>query len=72
MNTLNEDANIGDSTRTKMGQCANDYDEEGLTPDAYSQFACQWARLGARIICGCCGCRPQHIHKVASALNDFK
>lgn len=54
--------------------CINDddYDDKGiLTVDAYSRYACEWARLGARIIGGCCGCSPMHMQQVAIALKDF-
>ena len=54
--------------------CANDddYDDKGiLTVDAYSRYACEWARLGARIIGGCCGCSPMHMQQVAIASKDF-
>jgi S-methylmethionine-dependent homocysteine/selenocysteine methylase len=54
--------------------CVNDddYDDKGiLTVDAYSRYACEWARLGARIIGGCCGCSPMHMQQVAIALKDF-
>lgn len=47
------------------------YDKGILTVDAYSRYACEWARLGARIIGGCCGCSPMHMHQVAIALKDF-
>jgi S-methylmethionine-dependent homocysteine/selenocysteine methylase len=55
--------------------CANndDYDDNGiLTIDAYSRYACEWARLGARIIGGCCGCSPMHMQQVAIALKAFE
>ena len=74
--TLNDDANDRNSEctaeqRTEVEICAEDYDEEGLTPDAYAAAAIEWARSGARIIGGCCGSRPKHMSKVATALKDF-
>jgi S-methylmethionine-dependent homocysteine/selenocysteine methylase len=74
--TLNDDANHCNSActveeRTEVDICAKDYDEEGLTPDAYAAVAVEWARSGARIIGGCCGSRPKHMSKVATALKDF-
>lgn len=51
----------------------DDYDDNGiLTVDAYSRYACEWARLGARIIGGCCGCSPMHMQQVAIALKAFE
>jgi S-methylmethionine-dependent homocysteine/selenocysteine methylase len=74
--TRNDNANDRNSEctaeqRTEVEICAKDYDEEGLTPDAYAAAAIEWARSGARIIGGCCGSRPKHMSKVAIALKDF-
>lgn len=74
--TINDNANDGDGActaeqRSEVEFCAKDYDEEGLTTDAYARFALEWARSGARIIGGCCGSRPKHMSKVATVLKDF-
>jgi S-methylmethionine-dependent homocysteine/selenocysteine methylase len=68
--TLNDNACTA-VLRTDVEICAKDYDEEVLTSDAYSNFACEWARLGVSIIGGCCGSRPRHMSSVATALKDF-
>jgi len=39
-----------------------------LSPEAYLEFAKKWYELGANIIGGCCGIRPDHIQ----ALVDWK
>jgi homocysteine S-methyltransferase len=34
---------------------------EATQPDAYCHFAEEWIRLGAHLVGGCCGTRPEHI-----------
>jgi len=41
------------------------------TPDYFADFARDAAQLGARIIGGCCGTRPEHIQAMAEALKDI-
>ncbi|MGH9756522.1 MAG: bifunctional homocysteine S-methyltransferase/methylenetetrahydrofolate reductase [Candidatus Acidiferrales bacterium] len=41
------------------------------SPEYFSQFAREAADLGARIIGGCCGTTPEHIHAIAEALRKF-
>ena len=39
-----------------------------LTPDAYAEFAEDWAQMGATIIGGCCEVGPSHIAEIARRL----
>jgi S-methylmethionine-dependent homocysteine/selenocysteine methylase len=49
--------------------CRDEYDVNGcLLPGAYAGYANAWAKAGATIIGGCCGCSPSHMKAVASAL----
>lgn len=41
------------------------------SPEYFAQFAREAADLGARIIGGCCGTTPEHIHAIAEALRKF-
>lgn len=41
------------------------------TPEYFAESALRFARLGARIIGGCCGTTPEHIAAVAEALQDY-
>ncbi|MGH9725453.1 MAG: methylenetetrahydrofolate reductase, partial [Candidatus Acidiferrales bacterium] len=41
------------------------------SPEYFAQFAREAAELGARIIGGCCGTTPEHIHAIAEALRKF-
>jgi enediyne biosynthesis protein CalE2 len=36
--------------------------------DAYSDFACDWIGSGAKIVGGCCGTTPDHIHAIKAKL----
>jgi enediyne biosynthesis protein CalE2 len=38
-----------------------------VDPDAYLQHAMGWRELGAAFVGGCCGTRPEHIHRLAGA-----
>lgn len=50
---------------------SKDYDHNGyLLPCAYARYASQWTKLGAKIIGGCCGCRPEHMKQVVSMLRS--
>ncbi len=42
------------------------------SPEYFAQFAREAADLGARIIGGCCGTTPEHIHAIAEALRKFQ
>ena len=57
---------------TKRTQAANEGvtpTREDITPEAYLEFAKQWAEAGATIIGGCCGIGPEHIRALS---NYFK
>jgi methionine synthase I (cobalamin-dependent)/5,10-methylenetetrahydrofolate reductase len=41
------------------------------TPEYFAGFAREAVRLGARIVGGCCGTRPEHIRAMAEALKDI-
>jgi len=41
------------------------------SPDYFADYAQLFARVGARIIGGCCGTTPEHIKKVASISEDI-
>jgi methionine synthase I (cobalamin-dependent)/5,10-methylenetetrahydrofolate reductase len=41
------------------------------TPAYFAESALRFARLGARIIGGCCGTTPEHIAAIAQALSGF-
>jgi homocysteine S-methyltransferase len=41
------------------------------SPDYFADYARLFARVGARIIGGCCGTTPEHIRKVASITEDI-
>lgn len=43
----------------------------GSKPDYFAENALKFARLGARLIGGCCGTTPEHIAAMAAALKDF-
>jgi methionine synthase / methylenetetrahydrofolate reductase(NADPH) len=42
------------------------------SPGYFSAFALEAARLGARVVGGCCGTRPEHIAAIAEALKGFQ
>jgi homocysteine S-methyltransferase len=42
------------------------------SPEYFALFAREAAELGARIIGGCCGTTPEHIHAMAEALKKFQ
>eukprot|EP00986_Skeletonema_menzelii_P010089 scaffold4772_cov145-Skeletonema_menzelii.AAC.7 len=64
----------GDNDKQKESKrvtSAEEYDHNGyLLPEAYARYAREWAALGAQIIGGCCGSRPQHMKQVASILRS--
>lgn len=39
-----------------------------VDPDAYLQHAMGWREFGAAFVGGCCGTRPDHIHRLAGAV----
>jgi methionine synthase / methylenetetrahydrofolate reductase (NADH) len=41
------------------------------SPEYFAWFAREAARRGARVIGGCCGSTPEHIHAIAEALRDI-
>lgn len=41
-----------------------------LGPDAYASVAMKWVNDGASVIGGCCEISPEHIQRLASALNE--
>ncbi len=41
------------------------------TPEYFASFAREAVRLGARIVGGCCGTRPEHIRAMAETLKDI-
>jgi methionine synthase I (cobalamin-dependent)/5,10-methylenetetrahydrofolate reductase len=41
------------------------------TPDYFAESALRFASLGARVIGGCCGTTPAHIHAMAEALHQY-
>ena len=47
----------------------HDYDADGyFLPESYAKYAKEWAKNGAAIIGGCCGCSPNHMKSVQTAL----
>jgi homocysteine S-methyltransferase len=38
-----------------------------VDPGAYLQHAMSWRELGAAFVGGCCGTRPEHVHRLAEA-----
>jgi homocysteine S-methyltransferase len=75
MKTLNDNAHCNTACTTDQKAdveiCAKGFDEDELTSDVFANYACEWARLGARIIGGCCGSSPKHMSAVATVLKDF-
>ncbi|KAL7451594.1 hypothetical protein ACHAWC_003421 [Mediolabrus comicus] len=65
-----------DSSQSKVNNkseiiSSKDYDHNGyLLPCAYARYASQWTELGAKIIGGCCGCRPEHMKQAVSMLRS--
>ena len=43
---------------------------EELSADAYAELALDWIALGARIVGGCCGTRPEHTRALRRALDS--
>ena len=41
------------------------------TPEYFARFALEAVRLGARIVGGCCGTRPEHIRAMAETLKEI-
>lgn len=44
---------------------------EGVDVDTYAQHAEEWLRLGARLVGGCCGTRPEHIAAIARTVRHI-
>ncbi len=42
------------------------------SPEYFAQFAQEAAELGTRIIGGCCGTTPEHIHAISEAVKKFR
>ena len=42
------------------------------SPEYFAQFAQEAAELGTRIIGGCCGTTPEHIHAISEAVRKFR
>jgi homocysteine S-methyltransferase len=42
------------------------------SPEYFAQFAREAAELGTRIIGGCCGTTPEHIHAISEAVRKFR
>jgi len=42
------------------------------SPDYFAAFARDAAAFGARIVGGCCGTTPEHIHAIAEAVKNFR
>ncbi|WP_010269808.1 bifunctional homocysteine S-methyltransferase/methylenetetrahydrofolate reductase [Paenibacillus senegalensis] len=42
------------------------------TPEYFAEAALRFAKLGARIIGGCCGTTPEHIAAISAALQNYK
>ena len=57
---------------TWKSQCKDsDFDSDGfMTPQRYAEFAQHWIRLGATIVGGCCGTRPDHIRAIYDSVSD--
>ena len=43
-------------------------EREDMSALRYTRYGLQWAEAGARILGGCCGVDPQHIHDLHDAL----
>jgi S-methylmethionine-dependent homocysteine/selenocysteine methylase len=77
-------ADLGAATRTPFGAYANVgewsdgmwarvFGEDvvfNVDPDAYRQHAMGWRELGAVFLGGCCGTRPEHIHRLAQTFGS--
>ena len=44
--------------------------DESVDGDDYARSAMQWIDLGARIVGGCCGTRPEHIAALRRRLDE--
>ena len=54
--------NTGTASQPHMvTDCAGDYQDGVITPEAYVRFAVGWVTAGASIVGGCCGVGPEHI-----------
>jgi methionine synthase / methylenetetrahydrofolate reductase(NADPH) len=42
------------------------------SPEYFAQFAQEAAELGTRLIGGCCGTTPEHIHAISEAVKKFR
>lgn len=68
-----KDGSSQSNVTSKSEISSKDYDHNGyLLPCAYARYASQWIELGANIIGGCCGCRPEHMKQVVSMLRSKK
>jgi homocysteine S-methyltransferase len=45
--------------------------EYKATPEYFAQSALKFARMGSRLIGGCCGTTPEHIAAIAKALQEY-
>jgi homocysteine S-methyltransferase len=45
---------------------------EGLSPESYAEQARHWLELGASLIGGCCGTRPQHTAALRDLLDSLE
>ena len=46
--------------------------EKSIAPDALVDHARDWVKAGARLIGGCCGTNPDHIHALSDALPELE
>jgi S-methylmethionine-dependent homocysteine/selenocysteine methylase len=79
-------ADLAAATRTPFGAYANVGEWSNGTwarvfgaefifnvdPDAYLQHAVTWREFGAAFVGGCCGTRPEHIHRLAGAFGPLR
>jgi methionine synthase I (cobalamin-dependent)/5,10-methylenetetrahydrofolate reductase len=42
------------------------------SPEYFAEFARQAAAIGVRVLGGCCGTTPEHIHAMAEAIREFQ
>ena len=43
---------------------------EDITPQAYADFAVQWAASGAKLVGGCCGISPDHLKLLKTCFSN--
>lgn len=62
--------NLGESSTPTEPQPKEEFEENGIIlPDVYATYAKQWEGMGASIIGGCCGTRPDHIAALRRVLS---